>query len=89
MKKGQEKGPVERGEIRCRLGQSEVLDGWVDGNVDMEEVLGGWSCSLVGMRTGARRRVHIPPGKGFRERGGEAAGSNMALFFEAELRKLL
>jgi len=88
-KKGQDKGPVERGEIKCKLGQSEVIDGWVDGNVDMEEVLAFWGRSLVGMRAGAKRRVHIPAGKGFKKRGGEAAGSGTALHFEAELRKLL
>lgn len=80
---------MERGEVRIRVGDGEVLDGWVDGNVDMEEVLGSWSRSLIGMRRGELRRIHIPPGKGFRERGGDDLGEQSSLFFDAEIQKLL
>jgi len=80
---------VERGEIQCQLGKEEVLDGWVDGNCDIEEVLATWGQAVVGMRSGGNRRVHIPVGKGFRKRGGEAAGSSTPLLFDVQLRKLL
>merc|ERR1712228_1070397 len=64
---------VERGEIRCHLGKSEIIDGWTDGCVDMEEVLAAWGKALVGARVGTSRRVRIPPRSGFRDGGGGEA----------------
>eukprot|EP00405_Crypthecodinium_cohnii_P013415 CAMPEP_0206434480 /NCGR_PEP_ID=MMETSP0324_2-20121206/9194_1 /ASSEMBLY_ACC=CAM_ASM_000836 /TAXON_ID=2866 /ORGANISM="Crypthecodinium cohnii, Strain Seligo" /LENGTH=540 /DNA_ID=CAMNT_0053901025 /DNA_START=57 /DNA_END=1679 /DNA_ORIENTATION=- len=82
------KALLERGEIECRIGKNEVLGGWVDGNVDVEEVLASWGQSVVGMRQGGKRRVHIPAGRGFRDRGGDA-GKSTPLMFEVDLRKVL
>lgn len=80
---------IERGEIRCRLGEGDVLDGWVDGNVDFEEVLASWSRTLVGMQPGGRRRVHVPEGKGFRTGGGQVIGAGGPFIFDAEIRRLV
>lgn len=84
----EEKEVVERGEVSCRLGDSEILDGWVDGNVDMEEVLASWSRGLAGMRVGASRRVWIPAKKGFREGGGDTDVKGSELLFDVDLKKL-
>jgi len=94
---------LERGQIECRLGQAEVLDGWVTGNVDMEEVLAVWGHSLVGAKVGSRRRIHVPPGDGFEappevfdgkkekvQKGRKrTAMEESLLIFDAELRRLL
>lgn len=78
---------VERGEIECRLGKKDVLDGWVDGNVDLESVLAPWSKNLVGMRVGDKRRIHVPAGKGIRD--GEGLDASMPLFWDVEMRQVL
>ncbi|CAE8641617.1 unnamed protein product [Polarella glacialis] len=78
----------ERGQVRVRLGQGEVVDGWVDGNVDMEEVLGSWGKAVVGMGLGGKRTVHVPAKLGFRDGGGDVAPANSELLFEVELKKL-
>lgn len=80
---------LERGEVSCCLGESEISDGWTDGCVDMEAVLGSWGCSVVGMRVGGKRRVHIPGRSSFKgDSGGEAVPVGAALFFDVELKKL-
>merc|ERR1712228_554488 len=83
-----EKKVFERGEVSCRLGHSEVLDGWVDGNVDIEEVLGAWSRSLAGMRVGGGRRIWIPSRRGFRDGGGDAVSATTELLFDVDLKKI-
>lgn len=82
-----EKKLVERGEIWCRLGEAEVVDGWVDGNVDMEDVLGRWGRAVVGMRVGGARRVRVPKKSSFK---GESAGDVPAgdLLFDVDLKQV-
>lgn len=80
---------VERGEIRCRLGQSEIVDGWTDGSVDMEQVLKSWSAALVGTRVGGSRRIRIPPRSGFRDGGGgEVIPSGSEVLFDVDVKKI-
>lgn len=89
LAKDEKKGVLERGEVSCRLGDSEVLDGWVDGNVDLEEVLSAWGRSLAGMRPGGSRRVFIPAKRGFRGHGGgDVAAQGSELIFDVDLKKL-
>ncbi|CAJ1341623.1 unnamed protein product [Effrenium voratum] len=75
---------LERGQVHCTLGKSAVLDGWVSGNVNLEEVLGTWGPALAGMRVGQRRRINVPARLGFREAGPE----NTDLTFEVELKQV-
>ena len=45
-------GPIKVSFLGCRqcvLGQSGLKDGWVDGNVDLEQVLSSWGKALTGM----------------------------------------
>lgn len=82
-----EKKVVEKGEIWCRLGEAEIVDGYVDGNVDMEDVLGRWGRAVVGMRVGGARRVRIPKKSSFK---GEK-GVNMPagdLLFDVVLKQI-
>lgn len=80
---------LERGEIWCCLGKAEVLDGWVDGHVDLEEVLASWGNALAGMRVGGSRRVHVPPRLGFRSGGGgDSVPSGSEVVFDVDLKKL-
>jgi len=80
---------VERGEVKVRIGQAEVVDGWVDGNVDIEEVLAKWSQCAVGMRVGGKRRLHASGKLGFRECGGEALAKGSGAICDFELKQLL
>jgi len=64
---GKKPKQVERGQVRCRLGESEIIDGWVDGNVDLEEVLASLGKGVVGMSAGSRRRIHVPARLGFKD----------------------
>eukprot|EP00434_Breviolum_minutum_P038329 symbB.v1.2.033995.t1/scaffold4309.1/size41561/6 len=77
---------IERGQVQCVLGQSELKDGWVDGNVDLEQVLGNWSKALTGMRVGQRRRVHIPSHSGF---DAEVVPTQKDLIFEIKFGAFL
>lgn len=82
-----EKKVVEKGEIWCRLGEAEVMDGYVDGNVDMEDVLGRWGRAVVGMQVGGARRVRIPKKSSFKGDKGEdlPAGD---LLFDVNLKQI-
>merc|ERR1712137_393574 len=79
---------VERGEIECRLGESEVLDGWMDGNVDIEDVLAKWGTAVVGMQVGGKRRIIVRGKQGFGDGGGEVISQNTDIFFDVVLKKL-
>jgi len=88
IKVANQKESAERGEIRFRVGDSDTLDGWVDGNVDIEEVLGVWGRGIEGMMTGGRRRIMIPSNRGFRESGGETVPKGSRCFFDVQLKKI-
>mmetsp|Transcript_33067 Transcript_33067/g.61081 ORF Transcript_33067/g.61081 Transcript_33067/m.61081 type:complete len:480 (+) Transcript_33067:127-1566(+) len=83
-----EKKILDRGEVKCRLGEAEMLEGWTDGSTDLEEVLASWGRSVVGMRVGSKRRVWVPPKLGFRDGGGEFVPPGSELLFDVELRQL-
>lgn len=79
---------VERGEITCRLGEAEVVDGWMDGNLDIEEVLASWGHGVTGMRLGGKRRIRIPPKAGFCDSGGDVIPKGAEVLFDVTLKKL-
>lgn len=79
---------IERGEVNCCIGKSEVLDGWVDGNVDIEEVLAVWTKGLEGMRAGGKRRLHVPGNRSFKARGAEGVPSGTGLLWDVELKRV-
>ncbi|CAL1148091.1 unnamed protein product [Cladocopium goreaui] len=80
---GNKQQVLERGQVQCILGQSELKDGWVDGNVDLEQVLSTWTKALTGMRVGHRRRVHVPSRFGF---DAEVVPSGKDLIFEVDMK---
>eukprot|EP00435_Cladocopium_sp_Y103_P037151 s29_g9.t2 len=80
---GNKQQVLERGQVQCILGQSELKDGWVDGNVDLEQVLSTWGKALTGMRAGQRRRVHVPSRFGF---DAEVVPSGKDLIFEVDMK---
>jgi len=74
---------IERGEVWIKLGEPDVCDGWVDGNVELEEVLSAWGMGLVGMRVGGTRRLKIPSSSGFRTRA-----KSIELLVDVKLKQL-
>ncbi|CAE7840364.1 unnamed protein product [Symbiodinium microadriaticum] len=85
--KGSKPKVVERGQVRFVLGAADLKDGWVDGHVNLEEVLSAWAPAMLGMRAGQRRRVLVPGRLGFRD-GGEALAANADLSVDIELKQL-
>jgi len=85
--KGSKPKVVERGQVRFVLGAAELKDGWVDGHVNLEEVLAPWAPAMLGMRAGQRRRVLVPGRLGFRD-GGEVLAANAELSVDIELKQL-
>lgn len=63
----------DRGDtFRFRLGAGEVIAGWDEG--------------VAGMHVGGRRKITIPPAKGYGRRGaGRAIGPNETLVFVVDL----
>ncbi|CAE7741860.1 nsun2 [Symbiodinium pilosum] len=78
---------VERAQVQFTLGAHDVKDGWVDGNLNIEEVLSAWAPAMLGMRTGQRRRLQVPGRLGFRD-GGEVLPDKADVNVEIELKKL-
>ncbi|CAE7838852.1 unnamed protein product [Symbiodinium sp. CCMP2592] len=85
--KGSKPKVVERGQVRFVLGAAELKDGWVDGHVNLEEVLAPWAPAMLGMRAGQRRRVLVPGRLGFRD-GGEVLPANAELSVDIEVKQL-
>jgi peptidylprolyl isomerase len=54
--------------------------------VGVGQVIQGWDQGLLGMKVGGRRRLEIPSGLAYGERGaGGAIGPNEALIFVVDL----
>ena len=57
--------------------------------VGVKQVLDGWDEGCVGMRVGGRRKLIIPPSKGYGEQGvGGVIGGNETLVFVVDLRSI-
>ncbi|CAE6933518.1 unnamed protein product [Symbiodinium natans] len=85
--KGSKPKVVERGQVSFQLGDADLKDGWVDGNLNIEEVLRAWAPAILGMRTGQRRRLLVPGRLGFRD-GGEVLTDKADLSVELELKQV-